>query len=162
MNILNSPTTISQSNIFPKYPENFGMVAIEAAAHGLPTVAFATGGVVDAVKDSVSGCLVEKNNYMELTQQVLFVLNSPFDQKKIQIFSKKFAWESFGQVIYDLITDTQLGKKYQAHAVLDISSRIVKAKKIEILLQLRLSDKPLRILEVECGSGGDCSLFCDA
>ncbi len=34
MNILNSPTTISQSNIFPKYPENFGMVAIEAAAHG--------------------------------------------------------------------------------------------------------------------------------
>lgn len=63
MNILNSPTTISQSNIFLKYPENFGMVAIEAAAHGLPTVAFATGGIVDAVKDGVSGYLVESNNY---------------------------------------------------------------------------------------------------
>lgn len=36
MNILNSPTTISQSNIFPKYLDNFGMVAIEAAAHGTP------------------------------------------------------------------------------------------------------------------------------
>jgi len=97
MNILNSPTTISQSNIFPKYPENFGMVAIEAAAHGLPTVAFATGGVVDAVKDGTSGCLVEKDNYVELTQQVLFVLNNPLDRQMIQMFSKKFAWESFGR-----------------------------------------------------------------
>lgn len=143
----------------PDDPEGFGMVAIEAAAHGLPTVAFATGGIVDAVKDGTSGCLVEKNNYMELTQQVLFVLNSPFDRPKIEIFSKKFAWENFGQAIYNLINDIQLEKKRQAHAVLDISSRIVKAKKIEILLQLRSSDKPLRILEVGCGSGGIAHYF---
>lgn len=143
----------------PDDPEGFGMVAIEAAAHGLPTVAFGTGGIIDAVNDGVSGYLVEKNNYMDLTQQVLFILNSPFDRQKIQIFSKKFAWENFGQVIYDLITDIQLGKKRQAHAVLDISSRIVKAKKIEILLRLRLSDRPLRILEVGCGSGGIAHYF---
>jgi len=143
----------------PNDPEGFGMVAIEAAAHGLPTVAFATGGIVDAVKDDVSGYLVEKNNYIDLIHRILFVLNNPFDRKIIQNFSTKFAWENFGQAIYNLINNIQLEKKRQAHAVLDISSRIVKAKKIEILLQLRLSDKPLRILEVGCGSGGIAHYF---
>lgn len=81
----------------PDDPEGFGMVAIEAAAHGLPTVAFATGGVVDALKDGVSGYLVEKNNYIDLTHRILFVLNNPFDRKIIQNFSTKFAWENFGR-----------------------------------------------------------------
>ena len=81
----------------PDDPEGFGMVAIEAAAHGLLTVAFATGGIVDAVENGVSGYLVEKDNYVELTQQVLFVLNNPLDRQMIQMFSKKFAWESFGR-----------------------------------------------------------------
>lgn len=81
----------------PDDPEGFGMVAIEAAAHSLPTVAFATGGIVDAVENGVSGYLVEKDNYVELTQQVLFVLNNPLDRQMIQMFSKKFAWESFGR-----------------------------------------------------------------
>lgn len=60
MNILNSPTTISQSNIFTKYPENFGMVAIEAAAHGTPTITFATDGIVDAVQHGKTGFLIKK------------------------------------------------------------------------------------------------------
>ena len=81
----------------PDDPEGFGMVAIEAAAHSLPTVAFATGGIVDAVENGVSGYLVEKDNYVELTQQVLFVLNNPLDRQMIQMFSHKFAWESFGR-----------------------------------------------------------------
>ena len=43
--------------------EGFGMVSIEAAASGTPTVAFATGGVVDAVAEGTSGRLVEPGNY---------------------------------------------------------------------------------------------------
>src|SRR3546814_2691318 len=35
----------------PGDPEGFGMVAVEAAAHGVPTIAFATGGIVDAVAE---------------------------------------------------------------------------------------------------------------
>lgn len=83
----------------PDDPEGFGMVAIEAAAHGLPTVAFATGGVVDAVKHGESGYLVEANNYAELSALVVKVLLSPTNTDTTQIFAQQFAWTSFGESI---------------------------------------------------------------
>lgn len=83
----------------PGDPEGFGMVAIEAAAHGLPTVAFATGGVVDAVRDGQSGHLVEPGNYPALAAATLQVLDSPTDQwqTKTTLLSREFAWPVFGQ-----------------------------------------------------------------
>lgn len=83
----------------PDDPEGFGMVAIEAAAHGLPTVAFATGGIVDAVKHGESGYLVENNNYAELSALVVKVLLSPTNTDTTQIFAQQFAWTSFGKSI---------------------------------------------------------------
>ncbi|WP_334134857.1 glycosyltransferase family 4 protein [Acinetobacter schindleri] len=80
----------------PDDPEGFGMVAVEAAAHGTPTVAFATGGVVDAVAEGVSGYLVEKNNYSQLSKQVITLLANPLPKENIQDFARQFEWVSFG------------------------------------------------------------------
>lgn len=81
----------------PDDPEGFGMVAIEAAAHGVPTVAFATGGVIDAVAEGQSGHLVASDNYPELAQTVLQMLAKPADwSEKTIIFSQGFAWPAFG------------------------------------------------------------------
>jgi phosphatidyl-myo-inositol dimannoside synthase len=83
----------------PDDPEGFGMVAIEAAAHGLPTVAFATGGIIDAVKDGVSGYLVEKNNYEMLAKKVIEVLKQPRNVEECNEFAKEFEWSTFGRKI---------------------------------------------------------------
>ncbi|MGM3386093.1 glycosyltransferase family 4 protein [Stutzerimonas stutzeri] len=80
-------------------PEGFGMVAIEAAAHGLPTVAFATGGIVDAVRHGQSGYLAETNNYAELSQHILQLLQLPIATENIKSFAREFSWGNFSEGI---------------------------------------------------------------
>ena len=86
----------------PEDPEGFGMVAIEAAAHGTPTVAFATGGIIDAVKQNESGWLVGKNNYEALTMQVIEALQQSKNFEQCQSFAKEFEWAGFGKKITDV------------------------------------------------------------
>lgn len=57
--------------------EGFGMVALEAAAHGLPSVAFDVGGVSDAIEPGMTGALVSPGAYDELAAQVLPFLGQP-------------------------------------------------------------------------------------
>lgn len=83
----------------PDDPEGFGMVAIEAAAHGLQTVAFATGGIVDAVRHGESGYLVGNNNYTELSSRVIELLNKPLNKKNTSNFAQSFAWIQLGNNI---------------------------------------------------------------
>ncbi len=77
-------------------PEGFGMVAIEAAAHGLATVAYASGGVVDAVSDGVSGRLIPPGESAAFAQAVLELLRNPLPREPIEKFAGGFAWEAFG------------------------------------------------------------------
>jgi len=81
----------------PNDPEGFGMVAIEAAAHGLPTVAYATGGVVDAVAHGQSGSLVPPGDAADFADAVLQLLAKPLDEAGIHAFARGFAWEAFGE-----------------------------------------------------------------
>ena len=85
----------------PDDPEGFGMVAIEAAAHGLPTVAFASGGVVDAVAERQSGHLIAPDNYCALAQAVLQILvDDPATWRtNTTTYAQGFAWSVFGQRI---------------------------------------------------------------
>lgn len=83
----------------PGDPEGFGMVAIEAAAHGLPTVAFATGGIVDAVAEGESGHLVTPGDYPSLAQAALQVLADDPNAwpTRASAFAAQFAWPVMGQ-----------------------------------------------------------------
>lgn len=94
----------------PDDPEGFGMVAIEAAAHGLPTAAFATGGVVDAVAHGQSGYLAEKNNYPQLVEHTVQLLRQPLPIAGVQGFAKGFAWTMFGQQIRAGLSQTKPAK----------------------------------------------------
>jgi len=88
----------------PDDPEGFGMVAIEAAAHGTPTVAFATGGIIDAIENSVSGYLIECNNYKKLTEYTINILQNDFIiENKCKAFASQFSWYNFGKRINSII-----------------------------------------------------------
>lgn len=89
--------------------EGFGMVAIEAAAHGLPTVAFKAGGVGDAVAHGQSGWLVEPGQYDELTHNILNALdraNSHTEQSHVRdarAHAERFCWNTFDSRFLDAI-----------------------------------------------------------
>ena len=81
----------------PGDPEGFGMVAVEAAAHGLPTVAFATGGIVDAVDNGRSGHLVASGDYPGFAVAVSQTLAQRDALRDTCIdFAQGFAWPAFG------------------------------------------------------------------
>jgi phosphatidylinositol alpha-1,6-mannosyltransferase len=88
--------------------EGFGMVAIEAAAHGLPTVAFDVGGVADAVVAGRTGSLVSSSDYEEFASQVLQWLDRSRDERcrtSCRTASYRFSWERFDSELRSLIEE---------------------------------------------------------
>lgn len=85
-------------------PEGFGMVAVEAASHGLPTVAFAAGGIVEAVSEGESGRLVSPGDYPALAAAVGDTLASGVDLRKSCVaFAREFAWPAFGESVSTIL-----------------------------------------------------------
>jgi phosphatidylinositol alpha-1,6-mannosyltransferase len=84
-------------------PEGFGMVAIEAAAHGLATAAYATGGVVDAVASGVSGRLVPAGDVQSLTDAINDLLDTPLPGDAMRAFAERFAWPVLGARVREVL-----------------------------------------------------------
>lgn len=81
----------------PGDPEGFGMVAIEAAAFGVPTIAYATGGIVESVGDGKSGTLVTSGDAAAFAAAVIDIF-SKLDasvRRRAMEFAATFAWPQF-------------------------------------------------------------------
>ena len=61
----------------PSHNESFGLVALEAQACGTPVVAAAVGGLVTAVRDGVSGALVDGHNPADWAKVLATLLADP-------------------------------------------------------------------------------------
>jgi len=84
--------------------EGFGMVAIEAAAHGLQTVAFSVGGVPDAISEPVSGRLVPQGDYAAFADAVvesLAIADRDETRAACREFATTMSWERFGRQLRD-------------------------------------------------------------
>ncbi len=81
--------------------EGFGMVAIEAAACGTPTIAFRSGGVADAIGEG-SGKLVTADDYAGLTRTILEQLDAGADHwaDSCRAHAEKFGWPHFHQHLH--------------------------------------------------------------
>lgn len=78
--------------------EGFGMVALEAAAHGLPTFAFNVGGINDAVAEGISGYLAQSDDYHYLSERIIRQLNNTahgINPETCIDFASNYAWPVF-------------------------------------------------------------------
>lgn len=98
--------------------EGFGMVALEAAAHGLPTVAFAVGGVSDAVNDGVSGYLVPPGNFEQFARMILQYLDrsdrADWESRCLE-HAREFSWDKYGAELRKICNETIEGRMEQPH-----------------------------------------------
>jgi phosphatidylinositol alpha-1,6-mannosyltransferase len=88
--------------------EGFGMVAVEAAAHGVPTVAFDVGGIADAISNHMSGRLLAAGDYTGMVRALLEYIEYPvghIDREQCRIFARQFDWDIFGEKLRAICRD---------------------------------------------------------
>jgi len=83
----------------PSRREGFGMVIIEAAATGIPAIAYDIYGVSNTIDNGVSGLLVEKNNIKKLTETISLLADSSDQRKKLGNAALARVREKFDQKI---------------------------------------------------------------
>ncbi len=77
------------------FPEPFGMVAAESLAHGVPVVAYNSGGLNSTVINGKTGFLVEHGNINQLAEKTKFLLENLEKNKKIGLSGRKWILERF-------------------------------------------------------------------
>jgi D-inositol-3-phosphate glycosyltransferase len=80
----------------PSYNESFGLVALEAQACGTPVVAAAVGGLVTAVRDGVSGVLVDGHDPVDWALVLGRLLAAPARRAQLAraavAHARNFSW----------------------------------------------------------------------
>ena len=99
-----------QASLFcmPTLIEPFGIVFLEAMAHGLPIVASNMGAIPDFVIEGRNGSLVEANNSSQLAQQISTLLADPKMLKSYgdagrRLFWQEYTWEHTGARICEQV-----------------------------------------------------------
>jgi D-inositol-3-phosphate glycosyltransferase len=81
----------------PSHNESFGLVALEAQACGTPVVAAAVGGLVTAVRDGVSGVLVDGHDPAAWARVLAKLLAEPGRREELSIgavrHAANFSWD---------------------------------------------------------------------
>jgi D-inositol-3-phosphate glycosyltransferase len=83
--------------VVPSYSESFGLVAIEAQACGTPVIAARVGGLPTAVRDGISGVLVDGHEAETWATQIMSVVSDEELRSKLAkgaiAHASHFGWE---------------------------------------------------------------------
>jgi glycosyltransferase involved in cell wall biosynthesis len=100
------PTILKASNLFilPSRSEGTPAALIEAMASGLPCIATNTGGIPEVIRNGENGFLFERENYSELAEKIINLLNDSKLQSKFisnaKIGLQKYSIETYVQSVY--------------------------------------------------------------
>lgn len=93
--------------INPSVREGWGLVNIEANAVGTPIVAYRSPGLVDSVRDGVSGILCKTNTPQALAENVISLLNDKKTYERLRksavLWCSRFNWENSRRISLNLI-----------------------------------------------------------
>ncbi len=85
--------------------EGFGLAYLEASASGLPVVGFRVGGVEDAVRNGITGLLVEADDMEGLVGALTNLIKDSDLRKRLGMngkeWAKKFSWQRSAKAIYE-------------------------------------------------------------
>ena len=95
------PHYYSATDVFalPSRYESFGMTAVEAAACGVPTLAFDVGGLSQAVREDVSGHLIADDDTNTYTKKMLEILENPCERpsRSAMRWAESFSWRRIAE-----------------------------------------------------------------
>lgn len=121
--------------VLPSYREGFGSVIIEAAACGLPAIAYRIPGVIDAVIDQRTGLLCSAGSVDELFKAMLFMLFDKSARIRLGDQAQIYAQEKFSSI---LVTQ----------AWLDFYRKVKTRKQLHHQLLKRVIDLALSVISI--------------
>ncbi len=93
----------------PSYNESFGLVALEAQACGTPVVAAAVGGLVTAVRDGISGVLIDGHGAADWARVLGGLLAAPTWQAELSSgaiqHARDFSWDNTADRLVEVYSD---------------------------------------------------------
>ncbi len=107
--ILSSYYRAADVVIVPSRSESFGLVALEAAACGVPVVASAVGGLLNVVHDGVTGHLVDGRDPARFGRAIAHLLDDPLGAAAMgaaaAVRARRFTWSFTAARLRRLYTD---------------------------------------------------------
>ena len=89
--------------LYPVEDEDFGMVPVEAMAHGVPVIAHRSGGPLETVIPSQTGILFDDLSTQGLMEAIKNFKSADFNAQKIRQFAKQFSAQNFRQNIKEYL-----------------------------------------------------------
>lgn len=84
--------------------EDFGIAPVESQACGTPVIAYGKGGVVDSVKDGVTGVFFDKQNIESVIDAVRRFEKMEFDPQKCRDNAERFSNEQFRSAFGEFVS----------------------------------------------------------
>jgi D-inositol-3-phosphate glycosyltransferase len=106
--------------VVPSYSESFGLVAIEAQACGTPVIAARVGGLPTAVREGISGVLVDGHNASDWAESILKVISDEPLQKRLTVgaidHASHFGWEDTTDKLIAVYQEAVASSKARVHS----------------------------------------------